>query len=98
VHESIRITATGAVSAEARYTEIICAVVDYDYLTTIEAINTKLGTPAVSIADDIATRASQTSVDDVPTNAEFAAGLAAADDAVLAAISALDVGGSGVFV
>jgi hypothetical protein len=35
-------------------------------------------------------RASQTSVDDVPTNAELATALAAADDAVLAAIAALN--------
>lgn len=34
--------------------------------------------------------ASQTSVDDLPTNAEFATALAAADDAVLAAIAALN--------
>lgn len=38
----------------------------------------------------ISTRASQTSVDDVPTNAELATALAAADDAVLAAIAALN--------
>jgi hypothetical protein len=36
-------------------------------------IDTKIGTPSVSLAADIATRASQTSVDGVPTNAEFAA-------------------------
>ena len=35
-------------------------------------------------------RASQTSVDDVPTNAELTTALAAADDAVLAAIAALN--------
>lgn len=35
-------------------------------------------------------RASQTSVDDLPTNAELATALAAADDAVLAAIAALN--------
>lgn len=35
-------------------------------------------------------RASQTSVDDLPTNAELATALAAADDAVLAAIGALN--------
>lgn len=38
----------------------------------------------------VSTRASQTSVDDVPTNAELATALAAADDAVLAAIAALN--------
>lgn len=39
---------------------------------------------------DISGRASQTSVDDLPTNAELATALAAADDAVLAAIAALN--------
>lgn len=38
----------------------------------------------------LSTRASQTSVDDLPTNAELATALAAADDAVLAAIAALN--------
>lgn len=38
----------------------------------------------------ISSRASQTSVDDLPTNAELAAALAAADDAILAAIAALN--------
>lgn len=38
----------------------------------------------------IDSRASQTSVDDLPTNAELATALAAADDAVLAAIAALN--------
>lgn len=36
-------------------------------------------------------RASQTSVDDVPTNAELSSALAAADDATLAAIAALSI-------
>ena len=41
----------------------------------------------------VGSRASQTSVDDVPTNAELATALAGADDATLAAIAALnDVG------
>jgi hypothetical protein len=35
----------------------------------------------------VSTRASQTSVDDLPTNAELATALAAADDAVLAAVA-----------
>lgn len=39
----------------------------------------------------LAARSSQTSVDDLPTNAELAAALAGADDAVLAAISALTI-------
>lgn len=43
-----------------------------------------------TIRDAVATRASQTSVDDVPTNAELAAAIAGGDDAVLAAIAALN--------
>lgn len=38
-------------------------------------------------------RASQTSVDDIPTNAELATALAAADDAVLSAVAALETHG-----
>jgi hypothetical protein len=36
--------------------------------TTIETINTKIGTPSISLSDDIATRASQTTLDAIPTN------------------------------
>ncbi len=43
-----------------------------------------------AIVTAVGTRASQTSVDDLPTNAELATALAAADDAVLAAIAALN--------
>lgn len=43
-----------------------------------------------TIRDSVATRASQTSVDDLPTNAELATALGTADDAVLAAIAALN--------
>lgn len=43
-----------------------------------------------TIRDNVATKASQTSVDDLPTNAELATALGTADDATLAAISALD--------
>ncbi|MES0071925.1 hypothetical protein [Mesorhizobium sp. M0058] len=56
------------------------------------AIMSRLGAPAgASLSADIAARSSQTSVDDLPTNAELAAGFAGADDAVLAAIAALTV-------
>jgi len=41
----------------------------------------------------ISTRASQTSVDDLPTNAELATALGTADDAVLAAVAALPSAG-----
>lgn len=52
----------------------------------------RLGAPAgASVSADIATRASQTSVDDLPTNAELATALGTADDAVLAAIAALTI-------
>lgn len=40
--------------------------------------------------DEITSRGSQTSVDDLPTNAELATALGTADDAVLAAIAALN--------
>jgi len=43
-----------------------------------------------TIRDSVATRASQTSVDDLPKNAELASALASADDAILAAIAALN--------
>jgi hypothetical protein len=55
---------------------------------TAEDVFARLGAPAgASHAADIATRASQASVDDLPTNAELATALAAADDAVLAQIA-----------
>ncbi len=43
-----------------------------------------------TIRDSVATRASQTSVDDLPTTAELATALGTADDAVLAAIGVVD--------
>jgi len=36
--------------------------------TTIGTINTKIGTPSISLSADIATRASQTTLDAIPTN------------------------------
>lgn len=52
------------------------------------------GTAGKIIGDNlnatISSRSTQTSVDDLPTNAELATALAAADDAVLAAIAALN--------
>lgn len=51
----------------------------------------RLGAPAgASVSADIATKSTQTSVDDIPTNAELATALGTADDAVLAAIAALN--------
>lgn len=43
-----------------------------------------------TIRDSVATRASQTSVDDLPTNSELASALGSADDATLSAISGLN--------
>jgi hypothetical protein len=40
--ESLRITVSGAVSAEARYIEWIGAVVDYDTLTTLQDVQTRV--------------------------------------------------------
>ena len=51
----------------------------------------RLGAPAgASVSADIATKSTQTSVDDIPTNAELATALGTSDDAVLAAIAALN--------
>jgi hypothetical protein len=51
----------------------------------------RIGAPTgASISADIALRASQTSVDDLPTNAELATALGTADDAVLAVLSTID--------
>jgi len=75
-NESLKLTATGAISGEARYAVIAPQVVDYDNATQVALILTRLGTPSVSVSADIATRASQTSVDDLPTNSELTAALA----------------------
>lgn len=73
---------------------------DADEKTAIKAI---LGIPASgttpddpttgildTIRDSVATRSSQASVDDLPTNAELATALGTADDATLAAIASLN--------
>lgn len=56
-------------------------------LTTVGSIGKLL---VDNVNATISSRASQTSVDDLPTNAELATALAAADDATLAAIAALN--------
>jgi hypothetical protein len=48
--EGLRITASGTVSAEARYVEIIGGVVNYDTLTQIAAIQTSLASVATAAA------------------------------------------------
>lgn len=59
--ESLRITCSGAVSAEARYVEWIGAVVDYDSIATLAAIKAK--------TDNLP--ASPAAVSDIPTAAEI---------------------------
>lgn len=54
VNESLKLTASGTVSGEARYAVIAPQVVDYDSATQINTILTRIGTPAVSVSDDIA--------------------------------------------
>ena len=54
VNESLKLTASGTVSGEARYAVISPQVVDYDNATQVAAILTRLGTPAVSVSADIA--------------------------------------------
>lgn len=72
------------IEIDSNSTKLAAIVADTNELQTDWADGGRLD----SILD---ARASQTSVDDVPTNAEFAAALAAADDATLAAIAALPV-------
>ena len=72
-NESLKLTASGTVSGEARYAVIAPQVVDYDNATQVALLLTRIGTPNVSIAADIATRATQTSVDDIA--ADLAAGV-----------------------
>lgn len=54
------------------------------------AVRTELTTELGHLDADVSSRASQTSVDDLPTASELTAALEAADDAVLAAIAALN--------
>lgn len=56
-------------------------------LTTVGSIGKQL---VDNINTTLSSRSSQTSVDDLPTNSELSSALAAADDAVLGAISALN--------
>lgn len=55
------------------------------------AVGSVTGLTASNLDAAISSRASQTSVDDLPTNAELATALGTADDAVLAAIAALSI-------
>lgn len=54
------------------------------------SVGSVTGLTASNLDATVSSRASQTSVDDIPTNAELATALASADDAVLAAIAALN--------
>lgn len=56
---------------------------------TITTVTTVTGLTASNLDTAISSRASQTSVDDLPTNAELATALGTADDAVLTAINDL---------
>lgn len=63
----------------------------WDFLTSALTAVGSIGKLLVdSINATISSRASQTSVDDLPTNAELTTALASADDATLAAIAALN--------
>jgi hypothetical protein len=74
---------------------------EIDIETDTQDIQTKIGVAGAGLTaigdarianldTTVSSRASQTSVDDVPTNAELAASQASADDATLAAIAALN--------
>jgi hypothetical protein len=54
VNESLKLTANGTVSGEARYAVIAPQVVDYDNATQVALLLTRIGTPAVSVSADIA--------------------------------------------
>lgn len=54
VNESLKLTASGTVSAEARYAVIAPQVVDYDNATQVALLLTRIGTPSVSVSADIA--------------------------------------------
>lgn len=79
------IAALNNLSAAQVNAEVDTALADYDAPTFAE-----LDTRTDAIDAAIATRASQASVDDLPTNAELATSQASADDATLAAIAALN--------
>ncbi len=54
--ESLRITASGAISSDARYAEWIGSVASFNSLSILNTINSKLGSPTgASISEDIAT-------------------------------------------
>ncbi len=109
VNESLTLTASGTVSGEARYAVIAPQVVDYDSATQINTILTRIGTPAVTVSDDIAAlndldstavqaaAAAALTAYDPPTNAELEARtLLAADYATSTALSALSAVFSGI--
>lgn len=54
VNESLKLTASGTVSGEARYAVIAPQVVDYDNATQVALILTRIGTPSVSVSADVA--------------------------------------------
>lgn len=58
--------------------------------TVASQVRTELAVELARIDATISSRATQTSVDDLPTNAELTTALGTADDAVLAAIAALN--------
>ncbi len=54
VNETLKLTASGLVSGEARYAVIAPQVVDYDNATQIALLLTRVGIPAISVSADIA--------------------------------------------
>ena len=54
VNESLKLTASGLVSGEARYAVIAPQVVDYDNATQIALLLTRVGIPSVSLSADVA--------------------------------------------
>lgn len=84
---------TGAVGSVTAGVTLAAAAIQaiWDALTSALTTAGSIGKLLVdNINGTISSRASQTSVDDLPTNAELATSQAAADDATLAAIAALN--------
>lgn len=87
--KGVGVTGFNDLSAAQVNTEADTALNDYDGPTNAE-LATALAAADDAVITAVATRASQTSVDDLPTNAELATALGTADDAVLSAIAALN--------
>lgn len=84
------LTAGLATADDAVLAEVALVKAKTDNLPSDPADQSLIIAATDAITTAVGTRASQTSVDDLPTNAELATALGTSDDAVLAAIAALN--------